>query len=349
MIKVELPIVFLDHFLRKSSIILLFTTERKVVACLQVIKISPQGYCHGVVKALSIVTKAIKNPDLPRPMYILGQIVHNQHITDAFDAEGVITLDSKNKERLDLLDEIDAGTVIFTAHGVSPLVREKAEQKGLTIIDAVCSDVKHTHDLIRDYIADGFEIFYIGKKGHPEPEGAVGINKEKIHFVETAADVEQYKTIVQTDKLLITNQTTLSIWDVVKVAEHIRKVFPTADYIKEICDATQTRQEAVVDFAPFVDIILVVGDPKSNNTNRLVQIARESGIEAHRIEDIRSLNPLWLKDKISVGVTSGASTPIKVTTNAINFLKQFQYDDCNTWTHKTYFVPDGIIPQLKKK
>jgi len=317
---------------------------------MQVIKITPQGYCHGVVKALSIVTKAIKNPDLPRPLYILGQIVHNQHITESFKSAGVITLEDKKKNRLELLDAIETGTVIFTAHGVSPQVVAKAEQKNLTIIDAVCSDVKTTHQLVADYIADGFEIFYIGKKGHPEPEGAIGIAPDKIHLVETTADIPQYIDRVQTEKLLITNQTTLSIWDVAKTAEAIKQQFPTASYIKEICDATQVRQEAVIDYAPYVDLVLVLGDPKSNNTNRLVQIAEESGLEAHRISDITELNPLWLKDKISVGVTAGASTPIKITTNAINFLKQFQYDDNTTWTHKDYFAfaPATIIPQLKK-
>jgi len=315
---------------------------------MQTIKISPQGYCHGVVKALSIVTKAIKNPNIPRPIYILGQIVHNQHVTNAFREANVITLDQKKKNRLELLDEIDTGTVIFTAHGVSPQVWEKAKAKQLHIIDAVCVDVKTTHELIATYINEGFEIFYIGKKGHPEPEGAVGINPQKVHLIETIQDVTNFQKTPQTDKLLITNQTTLSIWDVAKVAHAIKKRFPSAEYIKEICDATQTRQEAVIEYAPFVDIILVIGDPKSNNTNRLVQIAQESGVPAYRIEDIRGLNPLWLKDKISVGVTSGASTPIKVTTNAIQFLQQFHYDDISTWTHQSYFVPDGIIPQLKR-
>jgi len=315
---------------------------------MQVIKITPQGYCHGVVKALSIVTKAIKNPELPRPLYILGQIVHNQHITDSFHAAGVITLDDKNKNRLQLLEQITDGTVIFTAHGVSPQVISTAEAKGLTVIDAVCSDVKTTHHLVADYVADGFEIFYIGKKGHPEPEGAIGIAPDKIHLVETPADIPQYVDKVNTTKLLITNQTTLSIWDVAKTAEAIKRQFPTASYIKEICDATQVRQEAVIDYAPYVDLILVLGDPKSNNTNRLVQIAEESGVTAHRISDITELNPFWLKDKIAIGVTSGASTPIKITTNAINFLKQFKYDDSTTWTHKAFFAPVGIIPQLKQ-
>ena len=316
---------------------------------MQTIKIQPRGYCHGVVKALNIVTKAIKNPDTPRPIYILGQIVHNQHITDAFNEYGVITLYDAKKDRLALLDEIDNGTVIFTAHGVSPLVRAKATTKNLHIIDAVCVDVNKTHQLIKAYTDDGYYIIYIGKKGHPEPEGAVGINPEQILLVETIDDVAKLPEELHIEKLLITNQTTLSIWDVAKVANAVTNRFAQANYIKEICDATQTRQEAVIQFVPFVDVIIVLGDPKSNNTNRLAQIANESGVPAYRIEDIRDLNPLWLKDKISVGVTSGASTPTKITNNAIAFFEQFAYDDSSTWIQETFFSPTNIIPQLTKK
>lgn len=314
---------------------------------MQVIKITPRGYCHGVVKALNIVTKAIKNPDVPRPLYILGQIVHNQYITQAFAQEHVISLDSKSKTRLELLDEIQTGTVIFTAHGVSPQVHQKAKQKKLHVIDATCSDVDKTHQLIRSYTKTGYTIIYIGKKGHPEPEGAIGIDPQNVLFVETIEDVAKLTLDPSTKDVLITNQTTLSIWDVAKVARAITQKFKSATYIEEICDATQVRQEAIIHFAPFVDVIIIIGDPISNNTNRLAQIAQESGVIAYRIEDITQLNPLWLKDKISVGVSSGASTPTKITNNAIAFLEQFTYDDMETWTHKTFFVPDHIIPQLK--
>lgn len=315
---------------------------------MDVIKISPRGYCHGVVKALNIVTRAIKTPNLPQPIYILGQIVHNQHITDALAKKGAITLDAKDKNRLELLEEIQTGTVILTAHGVSPRVREVAMQKQLHIIDAVCPDVNKTHQLIKESIAEGNTIIYIGKKGHPEPEGAIGIDPDHILFVETIADVEALPLAPDTKNILITNQTTLSIWDVATVAEAICKKYKYADFFKEICNATQIRQEAVITFAPLVDVIIVIGDPKSNNTNKLVQIAQESGVEAYRLEDIRDLDPNWLKDKKTVGVTSGASTPTKITNNAIAFLEQFEFDDQLTWTHQTFFVPDNIIPQLNK-
>src|SRR5690554_3241860 len=131
---------------------------------MEVVKISPRGYCYGVVDAMVLALQTARNLDLPRPIHILGMIVHNRHVTEAFEREGIITLDGEN--RLDILDQIDQGTVIFTAHGVSPEVRRKAREKGLTVVDATCPDVTKTHDLIREKTAEGYEIIYIGKKGH---------------------------------------------------------------------------------------------------------------------------------------------------------------------------------------
>ncbi|MGL5042765.1 MAG: 4-hydroxy-3-methylbut-2-enyl diphosphate reductase [Culicoidibacterales bacterium] len=315
---------------------------------MKVIKITPRGYCHGVVKALNIVTKAIADKSLPQPIYILGQIVHNQHITDAFAQKGAITLENKGKSRLELLEPITSGTIILTAHGVSPQVIALAKSKNLHIINAVCPDVDKTHELIKTSIVAGYKIIYIGKKGHPEPEGALGIDPVNVLFVETIADVHSLPLDSKEEKILITNQTTLSIWDVAKVAQAIEKRYPFSGFFKEICDATQIRQEAVVAFANLCDLILVIGDPKSNNTNKLVQIAVESSVRSYRIEDIRDLNPFWLKDVQCVGVTSGASTPTKITNNAIAFLEQFEYTDTDTWTSKDFFQPERIVPQLDK-
>lgn len=132
---------------------------------MEVIKISPRGYCYGVVDAMVLARQAAQNLDLPRPIYILGMIVHNSHVTNSFEDEGIITLDGAN--RLDILNQVDKGTVIFTAHGVSPEVRRIAREKGLTTVDATCPDVTKTHDLIREKVADGYEIIYIGKKDIP--------------------------------------------------------------------------------------------------------------------------------------------------------------------------------------
>ncbi|HEY4565714.1 MAG TPA: 4-hydroxy-3-methylbut-2-enyl diphosphate reductase, partial [Savagea sp.] len=225
---------------------------------MKVLKISPRGYCYGVVDAMVIARNAALDKTLPRPIYILGMIVHNKHVTDAFEEDGIITLDGKDRE--DILSKVDHGTVIFTAHGVSPKIRELARQKGLVSIDATCPDVTSTHDLIADKTASGYEIIYIGKKHHPEPEGAIGVAPDKVHLIETLADVESLT--VQSDKLLVTNQTTMSQWDVADIMEALEKKYPHIEKHEEICLATQVRQEAVAEQAGEADLLIVVGDPK---------------------------------------------------------------------------------------
>src|SRR5690554_6620508 len=149
---------------------------------MEVVKISPRGYCYGVVDAMVLALQTARNLDLPRPIYILGMIVHNSHVTSSFEEEGIITIDGDN--RLEILDKVEKGTVIFTAHGVSPEVRRRARDKGLTVVDATCPDVTRTHDLIREKVAEGYEIVYIGKKAPPEPEGAIGIAPDHVYLIE---------------------------------------------------------------------------------------------------------------------------------------------------------------------
>src|SRR5690606_14278806 len=184
---------------------------------MNVIKIAPRGYCYGVVDAMVIARNAALDKSLPRPIYILGMIVHNKHVTDAFAEEGIITLDGKN--RREILDKVDKGTVIFTAHGISPEIRELAKQKGLVTIDATCPDVTKTHNLILEKEKEGFQIIYIGKKGHPEPEGAVGVAPHAVHLVDTISDVEALT--LEADKIIVTNQTTMSQWDVKHIMDKV--------------------------------------------------------------------------------------------------------------------------------
>lgn len=311
---------------------------------MDVIKISPRGYCYGVVDAMVIARQAAKNPELPRPIYILGMIVHNKHVTDAFEEDGIITLDGEN--RLEILDQIEHGTVIYTAHGVSPEVRKKAIEKGLTTIDATCPDVTKTHDLIRDKLEIGYEIFYIGKKAHPEPEGAIGINPERIHLIETIADVET----IQTDatKILVTNQTTMSQWDVAAIMKEISKRYPFAEFHKEICLATQIRQEAVAEQAGEADITIVVGDPKSNNSNRLAQVSQEiANTVSYRVSDVSEIQLEWLADAKKVAVTSGASTPTPITKEVVAFLEQYDKDNPDTWEKVSKVPKSKILPKIK--
>ena len=290
---------------------------------MEVIKISPRGYCYGVVDALQTVRQIAKDPTHPRPIYIIGQIVHNRHAIEELTNMGVITLDGT--DRVSILDQVKEGTVIFTAHGVSPLVKRRARERGLHCIDATCPDVTVTHDLVRELVAAGYYILYIGKKGHPEPEGVLGEVPGHIRLVENEADVDALVlTPEQEQKLAVSTQTTLSQWDTRRVIEHIKAKYPHAEVHIDICAATQTRQEAVVAQAKGADLTIVVGDPRSNNTNRLVQVSEElAGVPAIRIEDLSQLNIDWLKGKSRVAVTAGASTPSQLTREVIRFIEQY--------------------------
>jgi len=291
---------------------------------MEVIKISPRGYCYGVVDALQIVRQTAKDPTVPRPIYIIGQIVHNRHAIEELTNLGVITLDGA--DRASILENVAEGTVIFTAHGVSPRVKQRARERGLHCIDATCPDVTVTHDLVRDLAAKGYYILYIGKKGHPEPEGVLGEVPGHISLVEDESDVDALTlTPAQQVKLAISTQTTLSQWDTRRVIEYIKVRYPQAEVHIDICAATQTRQEAVVAQAKGADLTIVVGDPRSNNTNRLVQVSEElAGVPAVRIENLSQLKPEWLQGKQRVAVTAGASTPSQLTREVIRYLEQYE-------------------------
>ncbi|NJP37699.1 4-hydroxy-3-methylbut-2-enyl diphosphate reductase [Alkalicoccus luteus] len=313
---------------------------------MEVMKISPRGYCYGVVDAMVMAKEAAADPNLPRPIYILGMIVHNKHVTDAFEEDGVITLDGPN--RLDILKKVEKGTVIFTAHGVSPEVRKLAADKGLKTIDATCPDVTVTHDLIRGRKDQGYEFIYIGKRGHPEPEGAIGVAPDIVHLVENMDDVENLH--IDSEKIIITNQTTMSQWDVRHLIEAAHNRYPHAEIHNEICNATQVRQEAVSEQAGEADLLLVVGDPKSNNSNRLAQVSKEvAGTEAYRISNVNDINLEWLKGITKVAVTAGASTPTLITKEVIRFLDQFDEDDPHTWDTTSTVKLSKILPKIRKK
>ncbi|MFX0560431.1 4-hydroxy-3-methylbut-2-enyl diphosphate reductase [Tepidibacillus infernus] len=313
---------------------------------MNVIKISPRGYCYGVVDAMVLAQNAALDKSLPRPIYILGMIVHNQHVVEAFREQNIISLDGEN--RLALLEQIDEGTVIFTAHGVSPEVKKRAKEKGLVVIDATCPDVTKTHILIEEKTKQGYKVIYIGKKGHPEPEGAIGVAPEQVYLVEKEADVEQLE--IESNKIIVTNQTTMSQWDVAHVMKKVLEKFPHAEVYNEICMATQTRQEAVAEQAKDSDLVIVVGDPRSNNSNRLAQVSEEiAGVPAYRIADLSELDIEWLKGKQTVAVTSGASTPTPLTKEVIDFLEQFDEHEPSTWKKERKVDIKKILPKVREK
>ncbi|OXL81934.1 4-hydroxy-3-methylbut-2-enyl diphosphate reductase [Paenibacillus sp. SSG-1] len=311
---------------------------------MEVIKISPRGYCYGVVDAMVLARQAAQNLDLPRPIYILGMIVHNSHVTNSFEDEGIITLDGPN--RMEILNQVDRGTVIFTAHGVSPEVRKLARDKGLTTVDATCPDVTKTHDLIREKVAEGYEVIYIGKKGHPEPEGAIGIAPDHVHLIEKEDEIANLR--ISASRIIITNQTTMSQWDIKAIMKKLLELYPSAEVHNEICLATQVRQEAVAEQAGQADLVIVVGDPRSNNSNRLAQVSEEiANVKAYRIADITELKREWLESISKVAVTSGASTPTPITKEVIAYLEQYDPENPDTWEIKRTINMKKLLPPVK--
>ncbi len=313
---------------------------------MNVIKITPRGYCHGVVNALQVVAKVLADENIEKPIYLLGEIVHNQNITDVLTSRGIITLEGAS--RSEMLDKVDSGTVIITAHGIDPHLVAKAKNKNLNVVDATCVDVYKTHDVISEKLENGYDVIYIGKKNHPEPEGAIGIDPSRIHLVSDLSDVQALK--LANDKLCITNQTTMSVWDTVKIMREAKTLYPTLEIINEICSSTSMRQEAVSEMAKLCDLTIVVGDPKSNNTNRLVQISEEiAGTPAIRINKLDELNIDILKQYETIGVTSGASTPTIITTEVIKFIENFDVNDKTTWDTTSTIDAQRIIPRVKNK
>jgi 4-hydroxy-3-methylbut-2-enyl diphosphate reductase len=313
---------------------------------MKVIRIAPRGYCYGVVDAMVLARQAAEDKSLPRPIYILGMIVHNQHVVDAFKKVGIITLDGAN--RLELLEQVKEGTVIFTAHGVSPEVKRRARERGLRVIDATCPDVTRTHDLIREKVADDYDIIYIGRKGHPEPEGACGVAPGKVHLVESEEDIAELN--LTNTKIAVTNQTTMSQWDTAHLMDAVKAKYPQAEVYNEICMATQTRQQAVAEQAKDADLCIVVGDPRSNNSNRLAQVAQEvAGTKAYRVADVTEIRREWLQGVQTVAVTSGASTPTAITNEVIAYLEQYDEHDPATWEPKRTADPDKLLPTPRRR
>lgn len=291
---------------------------------MQVKAITPRGYCKGVVRAIEIAKNAQNEQ---QPIYILGMIVHNQYIVDALKERGIQTIDIPGQTRLELLDQIQHGTVIVTAHGASEQVFEKAKNKGLNVIDASCLDVIKTHDLIKEKLNERYDILYIGKKGHPEAEGAISIDEKRVHLITSKNDIQMMDP---NKHYVMTNQTTMSLYDVYDLCEYAKTILPHVTIEKETCTATKIRQEAIKNMEEDIDIVFIVGDPHSNNTQKLASIASEKK-EVHIIESLDDLNINWLKGKKKAAVSSGASTPTYLTNQVIEFLHQFNENDPQTF------------------
>lgn len=266
-----------------------------------------QGFCGGVSRAIAQAEKAAA-ANCEQPVTILGSLVHNRFVNDSLQKRGLQILEAKNKTRLELLDEIESGTVIFTAHGVSDAVRKKAGDKGLQVIDASCPFVLSTQKLIAQKRKEGYSILYCGKKGHPEAEGAVG-SQENIWLIETEADLPNGLA----GPIFVTNQTTLSVLELQDLFDAILKKYPQAEICNEICSATRVRQKAVLDLKDQgFDLLIVVGDPASNNTAKLAQAGKSAGIPSVILlesADALQKEKERIRKASAIAVTSGASTP----------------------------------------
>jgi 4-hydroxy-3-methylbut-2-enyl diphosphate reductase len=277
---------------------------------MEVVRITPRGYCHGVVEAIRMAKK-VGSEHSGEPVAMLGYLVHNEHVTRELEGAGVRLVDAP--DRMTGLDSIDSGTVIFTAHGVSPRVVDAARERGLNVVDATCSDVTRTHDLVRRLLATGCDVVYIGKRGHPEPEGVVGIDPSRIHLIESISEVDELSFAPGTP-LAVTCQTTLSMWDTRVIIDRLVERFPDIEVHNEICLATQERQEAAVRAATDVDCVVVVGSPRSSNSKRLVQVVEERAERrAYLVDTAAELDAAWFRGMHRVGVTAGASTPTQIT------------------------------------
>ncbi|MNI34086.1 4-hydroxy-3-methylbut-2-enyl diphosphate reductase [compost metagenome] len=227
-------------------------------------------------------------------------------------------------------------------------MRKRARDKGLTVVGATCPDVTRTHDLIREKVAEDYQVIYIGKKNHPEPEGAIGVAPNRVHLIESLDEAD--KLVLVAERIIITNQTTMSQWDMKHIMNRLLERFPHAEIHNEICLATQVRQEAVAEQAKEADLVIVVGDPKSNNSNRLAQVSEEiAGVRAYRVADVSEVDRRWLENVRKVGVTSGASTPTPITKEVITYLEAYDPKDESTWEiHRTINMKK-LIPAVRTK
>ncbi len=283
---------------------------------MEIINITPRGYCKGVVKAIQMAKQA--SIDYPQEkITVLGELVHNDHVVSGLKEMHIDTLESKNSSRLKLLESVDDGVVIFTAHGINKNVIDKAKEKGLIGIDASCEDVISTQKLVESYLEDGYDILYIGKKGHPESEAICTTDEKHIHLLTSLKDIETLK--IDQTKLFLTNQTTMSLLDIQEIIDAAKIKYPNLIISNEVCSATRLRQEAVLNLKA-VDCLIVVGDPKSNNSSMLAKLGRNKGIKTvHFIQSYKQLAVIELNQHESIAITSGASTPTFITNQVIAY------------------------------
>ena len=300
----------------------------------------PRGFCAGVERAIDIVELALAV--CPPPVYVRKEIVHNRHVVDELRDKGAIFVD-------ELTEVPDDATVIFSAHGISPAVRDEARGRGLRIIDATCPLVTKVHLEAIRYAREGYTIILVGHEDHDEVIGTMGEAPDRMLLIQHPDEVNALE-VPDPNKVAYLTQTTLSVDDTRECIEALRRRFPkiVGPAKDDICYATQNRQAAVKRLAADVDLVLVIGAANSSNANRLREVSEVNGTQAHLINDVRDIRPEWLEGVKRVGITAGASTPEALVTQAIEALRT----SADTTVREIRVVDEhvrfGLPPELEK-
>ncbi|MGH8274330.1 MAG: 4-hydroxy-3-methylbut-2-enyl diphosphate reductase [Gammaproteobacteria bacterium] len=279
---------------------------------MEVVLAKPRGFCAGVVRAIDVVEEALKV--FGPPIYVLHEIVHNQHVVNDLGSRGAVFTEN--------LEEVPEGAVmIFSAHGVSDQRVADAKARGLKVIDATCPLVAKVHMQAQKYHRGGYELIIVGHRGHPEVEGTSGRVTGPVHVISEPEEVESLE-VADPDKVAYVTQTTLSVDDTRAVIEALKKRFPNINGpdIKDICYATQNRQNAVHELTRNADVLIVVGARNSSNSNRLREVGEHAGVRAYLVQDASEVESGWFRAEDRVGVTAGASTPEALVTEVVDKL-----------------------------
>jgi 4-hydroxy-3-methylbut-2-enyl diphosphate reductase len=280
---------------------------------MRILLAGPRGFCAGVNMAIESLEQAIRS--FGTPIYVYHEIVHNRWVVDHFRERGVVFVED--------LDEVPEGShLLYSAHGVSPEVRRQAEARGFLTIDATCPLVTKVHREAIRYGQKGYTIVLIGHEGHDEVVGTMGEAPEAIVLVGSVEDVDRLE-VPDPEKLAYVAQTTLSVDDAARIIARLRERFPKilGPHKKDVCYATQNRQEAVRQLAREADRVLVVGSQNSSNSRRLTELAQASGVPAHLIDGAADIDPAWFSGDETVLITAGASAPETLVEQCVDYLK----------------------------
>ncbi len=299
----------------------------------------PRGFCAGVVRAIETVERALEL--YGAPIYVKHEIVHNRHVVERLRNMGAIFIEE--------IDEVPRGArIIYSAHGVSPAVRAAAKKRNLIEIDATCGLVTKVHSAAKRFASRGRHIILIGHKHHVETIGTAGEVPEQTTIVEAIADVAKLQFPPETELAYLT-QTTLSLDDVVEIVAALKKRFPKIETLpsSSICYATTNRQMALRSIADRTDLVLVIGDPMSSNSNRLCEVARMRGVPAYLVNHEKEIEPSWLEGVNVIGLTAGASTPEEIVQRCIDRLKTLGVTEVENVVYKEEDVVFQLPAALK--